>query len=355
MLVTLARHRNRCPALEPHFAVCFEGRLAAELTRAAVPLYHLGEVRIRRPWTVWQARRNLRNLLRRLPFDVVVNHSAWPQAIFGPVVRDAGRLLVFWLHNVTDGKHWLERWAGQTRPDLAVANSRFTASLMPRLFPRVPVEAVHCPVEAAATSCSNPQAVRSELATRPEAVVIIQVSRMEALKGHFLHLHALGMLRDVPGWVFWLVGGAQRPHEARYVNELLQAAQRLGLSERIRFLGQRSDVAALLAAADIFCQPNTAPEGFGISLIEALVAGLPVVTTELGAASEIVDGACGVLVPPANAPALAAVLRRLIQEPAWRNSLAVSRTKERAAEWDAGVSGEYRPDGTRGDRLVFSC
>jgi peptidoglycan/LPS O-acetylase OafA/YrhL len=80
----------------------------------------------------------------------------------------------------------------------------------------------------------------------------------------------------------------------------------------------------LLAAADIFCQPNTAPEGFGISLIEALVAGLPVVTTELGAASEIVDGACGVLVPPANAPALAAVLRRLIQEPAWRHSLAGS-------------------------------
>ena len=51
---------------------------------------------------------------------------------------------------------------------------------------------------------------------------------------------------------------------------------------------------ALLAAADLFCQPNTAPEPFGLSLVEALQAGLPVVTSGIGGACEIVDASCGV-------------------------------------------------------------
>ena len=57
-------------------------------------------------------------------------------------------------------------------------------------------------------------------------------------------------------------------------------------------------------AADIHCQPNTAPEPFGLVFVEALYAGLPVVTTALGGALEILTDACGVLVPAGDAPAL---------------------------------------------------
>ena len=73
-------------------------------------------------------------------------------------------------------------------------------------------------------------------------------------------------------------GGAQRSHEAVYLAELRQAADRAGIGDRVRFLGQRTDVPDLLAAADVFCQPNTGPEPFGIAFVEALYAGLPVVT-----------------------------------------------------------------------------
>ena len=65
----------------------------------------------------------------------------------------------------------------------------------------------------------------------------------------------------------------------------------------MRFLGERRDVAACMRAADIHCQPNTAPEPFGLAFVEALYAGLPVVTTALGGALEILTDACGVLVP----------------------------------------------------------
>ena len=142
----------------------------------------------------------------------------------------------------------------------------------------------------------------------------MQASRLEAWKGHRVHLDALGQLRQVPGWVAWMLGGAQRPFETRYLAELEAQAVALGISDRVRFVGARSDVGRVLAAANIYCQPNVEPEPFGIVFLEALCAGLPVVSTNMGGPSEVVDASCGVLVPVGDSPALAAVLERLIRQ-----------------------------------------
>jgi glycosyltransferase involved in cell wall biosynthesis len=163
--------------------------------------------------------------------------------------------------------------------------------------------------------------VRQALETPPEAVVIVQACRLEWWKGHRLLLDALALLGDVPCWVCWIAGGAQRPHEQTYLEELRRRCQEAGLQERVRFLGARTDVPDLLAAADIHCQPNLGPEPFGIAFVEALSAGLPVVTTALGGALEIVDEACGVLVPSGDAAQLAETLRRLIEDPDRRRRL----------------------------------
>ncbi len=76
-----------------------------------------------------------------------------------------------------------------------------------------------------------------------------------------------------------------------------------------------------MAAADVYCQPNTGPEPFGIVFVEALYAGLPVVTSGFGGAAEIVDQTCGVLTPPGNCKAVADALRSLILEPSRRGAL----------------------------------
>jgi glycosyltransferase involved in cell wall biosynthesis len=227
------------------------------------------------------------------------------------------------MHSPATGKHWLERWARRTQPDLVLCNSNFTAASSDQLFPQVKTETVYCPVappELVDVDAVRNE-VRAELQTAREATVIIQVSRMESWKGHAQHLTALGLLKDLPDWVCWQVGGAQRPDEMGYVDELKRLATNLGIGERVRFLGQRSDVQRLLAAADIFCQPNTAGEPFGIVFIEALNARLPVVTSDLGGAREIVDDTCGALAPTGDIPNLSETLRKLIQDPALRKSL----------------------------------
>lgn len=316
LLVTLARQRHLCPAMETHYALCFAGRLSEELVAAGTPVYRLGNVRLRQPVSVLRSRRALKSLLARERFDAIICHSAWSLVVFGPVVRAIGLPLVFWLHATTDGKHWLERWARRTPPELVICNSEFTASRRHLLYPHTRAELVCCPVAAPELNYSNDDriAVRAEFNTPEQAVAIIQISRLEKYKGHRILLEALSRLRNVPDWVYWQVGGPQRPQEVEYLEELKAAAQRLGIAERVRFLGWQPDAHRLLAAADIYCQPNTVAEPFGITFIESLYARRPVVTTDMGGPKEILDDACGILVPPDDISALASSLRRLIED-----------------------------------------
>ena len=315
-LVTMARCRLLFAEIEPEFALCFDGRLRNELTAAGTPVHMLGEVRVRHPLSVLRARRRLSELLDDRAIDVVVCHMAWAEAIFGPAARASGVPLVFWAHDATNALHWLDRWARLTPPDLAICNSHFTAATMLRLYPRVATQVVYCPVSPPAfiASASDRAEVRAELNTPGDATVIVQVSRMEQWKGQRVLLETLGQLRDLSTWVCWIVGAAQRPQEVRYERELHAVAKQHGIEERVRFVGQRSDVPWILSAADIYCQPNTSPEPFGLTLIEALQAGLPVITTAMGGATEVVDDSCGILVPPGSTADLASALRLLVDD-----------------------------------------
>jgi glycosyltransferase involved in cell wall biosynthesis len=160
---------------------------------------------------------------------------------------------------------------------------------------------------------------------------------MEAWKGHDVLIHALASVADRRDWHAWIIGGPQRPDEVSYLGKLGLAAARLGLGERVKFLGERTDVRALLAAADLYCQPNTAPEPFGITFVEALYAGLPVVTFDLGGPAEIVDASCGVLVRPGDLRELCIVLRRLIGDPAERRRLAQHAPERARALCDPSI------------------
>jgi glycosyltransferase involved in cell wall biosynthesis len=313
-LATLARESTFAPEMHSEFALCFEGRLSGELALLGRTPHVLGRVRLSRPHTLIRARRALKDLLRRESFDVVVCHQPWPCVAFGSVVRQAGFPLVLWVHMASEGRHWLERLARLTRPDLAICNSRFTADCVSRWLRGAHVEQLYCPVSVPSVSSSRSgrSLLRRSLNTAGDHVVIVQVSRLEAWKGQKVLLAALSQLRELPGWTCWIVGGAQRANEIGYLLDLKALASDGGIADRVRFVGERSDVPAVLAAADVFCQPNTSPEPFGLSLVEAMHAGLPVVTSGIGGACEIVDGTCGVLTPPGDVTALSKALRQLI-------------------------------------------
>jgi glycosyltransferase involved in cell wall biosynthesis len=321
LLCTLARYRSAAQPLDSEFGLCFEGRLSEELRRLGQPAHLLGGVRLRHPGSVVRANWRLSALLRRSEYDAVVTHGAWPHLVFGPGAKLRGLKLVEWGHGAPLEMGVLDRLAGYVRPDLLIANSQHTLAALGRRVDGVHSAVIYAPV-AAPVPAAKPRAVlRRELNTPEHAVVILFAARLERWKGHELLLRAAAQLGSLDAdWRIWLCGGAQRPHEQAYLVELKQLAERAGLSSRVSFIGERSDVPELMQAADLFCQPNIGPEPFGIVFVEALYAGLPIVTTALGGAKEIVDASCGVFAEP-EPSAIAAALERLITNPSLRQSL----------------------------------
>lgn len=159
--------------------------------------------------------------------------------------------------------------------------------------------------------------------------VIGMVARMDASKAHPSLLRAFRILAldsELGDTELWLVGdGTAR-------SELEALAEALGISARVRFLGSRSDVAELLGRMDVFVLATKQLEGFGLALVEAMAAGLPVVATDVPACREVLDdGAAGLLVLPDDAEALADACRELLRSTE-RRAVWSERARRRAVE-----------------------
>lgn len=315
-LVTLARSPRR---LEHRFALFFEGRLATELRAAGARVEVLGPARLGRPWTLVGPQVRLRRSLKAWRPDLVLAHSTWLKLAAAPALH--GYRQALFVHGQMDARNRLDWLMARFPPDALLANSAFTAASASALVPRLTPLVAGCPVEdRTPREPGVREALRQELSVPGDTPVILQVSRMEPGKGHALLLEALAQLGRDTAWECWLAGGTQRPEEQAYVERLRAQVAEYGLTDRVRFLGQRLDIPRLFTAADVFCHPNVVPEGFGIVFIEAMYAGLPVLTTDIGGARELVDETCGARVQP-RADAVAGVLARWLADAGARRAL----------------------------------
>lgn len=146
-----------------------------------------------------------------------------------------------------------------------------------------------------------------------DPVRAIMVARFAHPKDHQVLFRAVARLRQPLEMV--LVGGGERLREAQALGE------RLGIADRLRFLGDCHNVPHLLADADLFVLTSRS-EGFPVSILEAMRAGLPVIASDVGGIREqVVEGATGYLVPGGDDRLLAARLEHLLAHPELRRQL----------------------------------
>jgi glycosyltransferase involved in cell wall biosynthesis len=325
MLATIARHAPVATAANHEYAICFPGRLHDELRAADAVVHELGATRLSRPWTWLRARRRLHETIAVRQIDAVLFHSCWPLALLGWSARQSDCRSVLWSHDAIHGRHWVERLARRRHVDQLIANSRWVCAAAAAAFPGVPAETLCCPAELPDEPTPRSGRIRSEIGCPTDRIVIVQVGRLEPWKGHRRLIEAVRQLRDgfpaLPAWEVWVVGGPQRPQEFEYQRRLQQQVAEWKLTDRVRWLGQRSDVTAVLADADLFCQPNETPEPLGIVFLEAMAQGLPIVTTNFGGAQEIIPSSAGLLTPPDDVAALVQALSSLIADPMMRRGL----------------------------------
>ena len=150
-------------------------------------------------------------------------------------------------------------------------------------------------------------------------VALLTVGSLVPRKGYDVLIEALATLIDLP-WHLTIVGDARNPATASQVRMLIDQYK---LRSRTSLLGAVSAprLAELYPLSDLFVLPSRY-EGFGMAYAEAIAHGLPVIGTTAGAIPETVPETAGMLVPPGDAAALAAALRRLIESPSERAQFA---------------------------------
>jgi glycosyltransferase involved in cell wall biosynthesis len=150
------------------------------------------------------------------------------------------------------------------------------------------------------------------------------VATLRSWKGHLYLLEAFAKL-DLADWTLLIIG------EGPQLDNIRAKIIDLGLQDRVLLVGQKTDPEAWLRALDIFCLPSYANEGVPQSIMQAMLTGLPIVTTPVGAILEAVsDKENALVVPPKNSQALTEAIARLVSDPLYAARLGAC-ARERAA------------------------
>lgn len=269
----------------------------------------------------------LARFIRAEKIDLVYTNSLKSDVIGGLAARLAGRPLIWHIRDRIEEDYLpapvVRAFRALCRlvPDYILANSNATLQTL-KLPRQERATTVYSGVDTA--QCVVPDAIHGEmpapaapfcaLSTAPRIGLVGRISRW---KGQHIFLQAAAQVRArFPDAQFQIVGAAFFD-EQDYENELRELACSLELGKSVEFTGFRNDVPEVMAGLDILVHASTSGEPFGQVVVQGMAAGKPVVATNGGGIPEIVvDGLTGLLVPMADADAMAAAICHLISKPA---------------------------------------
>jgi glycosyltransferase involved in cell wall biosynthesis len=300
--------------------------------------------------------RRLGRLLREKRIQLVHAHGSWAVLWGVPACRRAKVPIIATLHHGPTSAHgfhrdslreWLMmemlRW--RKAVTIAVSESVRKAFLQKYSLPAHRIQSVYSGVKTVTFERRNRERaieLRSRFALPQNAPVLITAAPLRPTAGIDVLFRALqALLKSAPDTRLIVVGdGPMREQWTRL-------AQHLGLEKAVHWAGERDDLPALLAGADVLVLPSR-EDSFPIVLLEGMATELPVVATQVGSIPEIVSSPeVGVLVPPRDPGALSREILRLIDDPARRQSLGVA-ARRRVAEgfpaqrWLNGMKAIYR-------------
>ncbi|MBW4933413.1 glycosyltransferase family 4 protein [Marinobacter sp. F4206] len=181
--------------------------------------------------------------------------------------------------------------------------------------------------------------LRQELGLRPETNLVVSVGNIRPAKGYeYLVEASLCMAESDPDTHFVVVGHQRKALFEKLTSQISTASPK----PKIHWLGFREDVADVLRQADIFLLPSVS-EGFSISTVEAMMAGVPVIATRSGGPEEIIaDGETGFLIPVRDSAAIVAAIERLKAPEIHQGIVAKARSTAREKFGLATMLQEYR-------------
>ncbi len=271
------------------------------------------------PVSIWRNAERLADLIRAHRVSIVHARSRAPAWSAWLACQRTGAHFVTTYHGTyRDGPLLKRRYnAVMARGEVVIAASRFIADLVHDQH-QVPPERLRVIPRGVDPAIFDPATVSPDRIARlvkawrlPDgAPTVVLPGRLTAWKGHGILLDAIARLERADVCCV-LVGSDQGRH--RYSDALRVQAERLGIAERVRMVGQCDDMPAALMLSDVVVHASTQPEAFGRVVIEAQAMARPVIAADLGGPVETVtQGETGWRVAPGDAEALAAAITRVL-------------------------------------------
>lgn len=313
-------------AAHPRFAgeavtACRAGSpLAARLAAANLPRIELPPASPWSPAAVWR----LRCAAREQAADILHAHASHAHTLAALAAVGTGRRLV-----VTRRVDFRPKglWKYRRCARVVAVSDAIAGILRASGLPGERIQTIRDGIDASRFAGADRAAARAALSLDDGQRAVLCVAALEDHKDHATLLAAWEAVAAAdPGAVLLLAGdGSLRPR--------VEAAA--AALPRVRVLGFREDIPALLAAADAFVLSSHL-EGLGSAVMDAMAVGLPVAATRAGGIPELIaDGEDGLLVPVRDPPALAAALTRLLADPALRARLGAAAARTAAARFGA--------------------
>ncbi|MFM9864044.1 MAG: glycosyltransferase family 4 protein [Micropepsaceae bacterium] len=304
------------------------GRLQGEAEATGAKMI-LGPFDSKNPLTIWRNAKTLGDAIVNHGIDIIHARSRAPAWSAYRAARQTGAKYVATYHGIYNAKSAPKRWYNSimARADAVIANSNFTADHV-RGQHKVAEIKLHVIPRGIDIKAFTPQnvtadrieAIRKAWSLRPGKPVLVLPNRLTRWKGQLTFIEALAKLPH-KDFEAVMVGDAQQ--RDAYVQELMAAVDRHGLSQNVRIPGHCSDMPAAFMAADVIVTPSIEPEAFGRVAVEAQAMGRPLIASDLGAQAETVaDGVTGFLFKPGDAEALAnLIMKALSLSPEQRHAM----------------------------------
>jgi glycosyltransferase involved in cell wall biosynthesis len=305
------------------------GRLASEL-QAAGGLFIPFRAATKNPLAMLLNVRRLAKLIVAERVDLVHARSRAPAWVALAAKRVEPRPFVTTFHGAYAGRSALKlRYNSvMARGDAVIANSRYTAEMIARLYPfaRDKIAIIHRGADfarftPAAVDPSRVAELRQEWGAAPSERIVLLAARLTGWKGQKVLIEAAKRLNEagVTGVRYVLAGDVQG--RGGYAKELDALIDKLDLNGKVVRVGHCADMPAAFLAASVVVSPSTEPEAFGRSAVEAQAMGAPVVVSDLGAAPETVlappqalaEDRTGWRVPPGDPQALADAIAQALR------------------------------------------
>jgi glycosyltransferase involved in cell wall biosynthesis len=305
------------------------GAFADEIRDRHIPLLECEVNSFRSVSALAQQARLARHLVARR-IDIVQAYSFYGNVFAVPPARMAGTPVV--IASIRDRAPYLtsmqkrvQRWACRFADCILVNAEAVKDWLIGEGYDASKIVVIPNGVDLHRFEGIESRVLLDELGIPVGAPVVTVVSRLNRLKGleHFLEAAAL-IAPQFPAARFLVVGDTN-PDDRAYWSVLTGLAEGLGISDRVIFTGLRTDVPNVLASATVAVMPSL-NEALSNVLLESMAAGAPVVATRVGGTPEAVeDGVNGLLVPPADVPALAQAICSLLADPVRADRLGQGR------------------------------